>query len=212
MHAGMMICGVVLIGLTALESVDGPEKTVRALLDDVRLLSEASGSEAEGRTASKISEKIDISGVSKSCLSATWDKLPESERAKFVGLFREVLEKVAYPKSAKFFKDTEIALGDTTNAAGGKAKVSTEVTHREEGMVEVDYSLSSVNGKWLIQDVELDGVSLVLDLRSQMQKIIRENSYETLKSRLREKLEEETAAKAPASPELRGSGHSGPAN
>jgi ABC-type transporter MlaC component len=34
------------------------------------------------------------------------------------------------------------------------------------------------DGRWLIEDILLDGVSLRLDLRSQTQKILREESYE----------------------------------
>ena len=68
--------------------------------------------------------------------------------------------------------------------------MSTLVVHPEEGEVEVAYCLELQEGRWLIEDILLDGVSLRLDLRSQAQKILREESYEELKRRLREKLDE----------------------
>jgi phospholipid transport system substrate-binding protein len=72
----------------------------------------------------------------------------------------------------------------------GRAEVATLVVHPEEGEVEVGYCLVLQDGRWLIEDILLDGVSLRLDLRSQAQKILREESYEELKRRLREKLDD----------------------
>jgi phospholipid transport system substrate-binding protein len=64
--------------------------------------------------------------------------------------------------------------------------------HLEEGEVEVGYCLELLDVTWLIEDILLDGVSLRLDLRSQTQKILREESYKELKRRLREKLNEQS--------------------
>jgi len=190
----LIVCAVltlttVLLGLeTGVES-RGPEATAQALLAAVRNLAEAKDKESEAKTARTISENIDIAGICKSCLRDTWNKLSEPERRNFVGLFQEVLEKVAYPKSAKFFKGTRIEV-EPALVEQRTAKVNTVVTHPEEGMVEVTYRLSPVAGEWLIQDVELDGVSLVIDLRTQIQKILREKSYEELKRRIRDKIAE----------------------
>ena len=166
----------------------GPVATVQFLLDSVRSLSEAKDSKAEARAGKQISEGFDLQGICKACLRGTWDTLSEKERKSFVSLFQDVLEKVAYPKSADFFKGTQIEVEDVVQETG-KAQVDTVVMHPDEGMVEVCYRLAPVNGKWLIEDLELDGVSLLMDLRSQMQKIIREDSYEELKRRIKEKLD-----------------------
>jgi phospholipid transport system substrate-binding protein len=182
------LSGVALLGLAAETASPGPEATVQSLLDKVRALSQNTDKAVEARTVREISEHLDVTEISRACLQATWNTLSEAERKNFVSLFRDILEKVAYPKSAKFFKDTEISVDATKSLAGGKSEVNTQVSKPEEGLVEVNYLLSSVNGRWLIEDVELDGVSLVLNLRSQMQKILHEQSYEELKRRLREKL------------------------
>ncbi len=136
---------------------------------------------------------MDIMGVSKECLGAHWTRIGSKEQKVFVGLFQEVLEKVAYPKSATFFKDTKIEITEVSEHAA-HARVLTVVSHPKEGKIEVEYQLRSVDGKWLIEDVLLDGVSLVGDVRAQMQKIIKEKSYEELKRKLREKLTEQTSS------------------
>jgi phospholipid transport system substrate-binding protein len=170
-------------------SPEDPTATVKSLLSAVRVLSEAKDAKAEAQAVKQISGTFDVLGLSQSCLRGTWDTLSEEERKNFVSLLQEVLEKVAYPKSAKFFKDTEIEVEEATRE-DGKAEVSTLVVHPEEGEVEVAYCLELLDGRWLIEDILLDGVSLRLDLRSQAQKILREESYEELKRRLREKLNE----------------------
>jgi phospholipid transport system substrate-binding protein len=187
----MCLCLIAVWGVCGATDKDpgDPEATVRSLLSAVRVLSETKDAKAEAQAVSEISGTFDVVGLSQACLRKTWDTLTAAERKNFVSLFREVLEKVAYPKSAKFFKDTEVEVEEVTRE-DGKAEVLTLVVHPEEGEVEVAYCLAILDGTWLIEDILLDGVSLRLDIRSQAQKILREESYDELKRRLREKLNE----------------------
>ena len=169
------------------QDVNDPKTTVNALLGAVKILSTEKETGANQKAVQTISQSFDLPGISKACLKKTWDGLSKEEQTKFVNLFQEVLEKVAYPKSAKFFKNTEVEIEEVkTNS--GRSEVMTLVVHPEEGEVEVAYCLEQMNGQWLIKDILLDGVSLQIDLRSQMQKILREESYKELKRRLRDKL------------------------
>lgn len=175
-----------LVGSGAGEPSD-PRATVEALLGAVETLSKGDKDNPDPAVTRRISQVIDIAGVSRACLLETWQKLPGSEQENFLSLFRQVLEEVAYPNSAKFFKSTKVEI-EQIKVDGNRAEVQTVVTHPEEGMVEVAYRLRLQGKEWLVEDVLLDGVSLVTDLRSQMQKILREHSYEELKRRMREKL------------------------
>ena len=185
------LCLIALWVLCGAEEKDpgDPAAAVRSLLTAVKDLSETKDAKEEARAVKQISGTFDILGLSRACLRKTWETLSVDEQRNFAGLFQEVLEKVAYPKSAKFFKNTEVEVEEVIRE-DGKAEVSTLVVHPEEGEVEVAYCLELLEGKWLIEDILLDGVSLRLDLRSQAQKILREESYEELKRRLQEKLDE----------------------
>lgn len=171
------------------EDPGDPKATVKSLLNSVKVLSETKDAKTEAETVKRISGTFDILGLSQACLRDTWETLSADERKNFVSLFQEVLEKVAYPKSAKFFKDTGIEVEEVVRE-NGKAEVRTLVVHPEEGEVEVAYCLELLDGAWRIEDILLDGVSLRMDLRSQAQKILHEESYEELKRRLRDKLNE----------------------
>ena len=192
-RAVLCLCVIALWGLCGAAEKDptDPETTVQSLLSAVGVLAETKDAKAEAEAVKQISGTFDVVGLSRACLRKTWDELSGEEQKRFVSLFREVLEKVAYPKSAKFFTDTEVEVEEVIRE-NGKAEVSTLVVHPEEGEVEVGYCLELIDGTWLIEDILLDGVSLRLDLRSQTQKILREESYKELKRRLREKLEEES--------------------
>lgn len=187
----LCLCTIALLSLAgaAEKETDVPEATVQSLLRAVRLLSETEDPESEAEAVRRISGTFDVAGLSRACLQDTWEGLSAEEQKSFVSLFQEVLEKVAFPKSAKFFKETEVEVEEIIRK-NGKAEVSTLVLHPEEGEVEVAYSLERLDGAWRIEDILLDGVSLRLDLRSQAQKILREESYEELKRRLTEKLNE----------------------
>ena len=187
----LCLCVLALWGLCGVADKDpsDPAATVQSLLSAVSVLSETKDPKAEAEAVKRISGTFDVVGLSRACLQKTWDELSGEERKNFVSLFKEVLEKIAYPKSAKFFTDTEVEVEEIIRE-NGKAEVSTLVVHPEEGEVEVGYCLELLDGTWLIEDILLDGVSLRLDLRSQTQKILREESYEELKRRLREKLNE----------------------
>jgi len=187
----LCLCVLALWGLCGAAEKDpsDPAATVQSLLSAVSVLSETEDPKIEAEAVKKISGTFDVVGLSQACLRKTWDELSGEERKNFVSLFQEVLEKIAYPKSAKFFTDTEVEVEEIIQE-NGKAEVSTLVVHPEEGEVEVGYCLELLDGTWLIEDILLDGVSLRLDIRSQTQKILREESYQELKRRLREKLNE----------------------
>jgi phospholipid transport system substrate-binding protein len=75
---------------------------------------------------------------------------------------------------------------------GDRAVVNTTVRHPKEGLVAIDYKLQKGSDGWVIYDILLDEVSLATDLRSQIQKVLREHSYARLLERMREKLAEES--------------------
>ena len=58
---------------------------------------------------------------------------------------------------------------------------------------EVDYRLLKRDGNWEAYDIVIEGVSLVNNYRTQFNKIIRQDSYETLVKKLKLKIEQEDA-------------------
>ena len=174
---------------------DGPTATVQKLIDSVRSFKpETASLSAQDRTennrALKVAEEtLAIQDLARRVLGDQWGKLNASEQKNFSQLLVQLFQKIAYPKSAEFFGDLKIDYtGEKMN--GSDAVVETKVSHPKEGQVGIDYQLLQVNGRWMINDVLLDGVSLATNVQSQMQQVIAKESYQGLIKRMREKLAE----------------------
>ncbi len=168
---------------------------VKRLLDSVRSYKKDS---AEPSTREKpansqaqhvADETLAVKEFAQRALGAEWSKLKAKDQQDFTQLLSTLFQKVAYPKSAEFFGDLQIEFR-TETITGPEAVVETMVSHPKEGQIDISYQLRRINNKWLIEDVLLDGVSLLANVRSQIQQVIAKESYQGLVKRMREKLAE----------------------
>lgn len=198
----VMLLAVPVLGWAAEGSVtqgsvtQGPATTiVKRLLDSVRSYKkdtpELSAQDRAANTqALKVAEEtLDVQTLAKHVLGPEWVKLKVGEQKDFTQLLVNLFQKVAYPKSAEFFGDLQIEFRNE-KTSGTEAVVETMVSHPKEGQVDISYQLRQTNGKWMIEDVLLDGVSLLANVQSQIQQVIAKESYQGLVKRMREKLAE----------------------
>ncbi len=181
---------VVVCGFAPPGWADTPTETVKYMVESVR--SYKNGSQNDNVQVRKITEEtLAIQDLAEHVLGPQWKKISATERQDFVQLLRDLVQKVAYPKSAEFFGDLQIDYTDE-RVNGNEAMVETVVSHPKEGQVTIEYRLREKKGQWVIDDILLDDVSLVTNLRTQMQQVIARESYQELVKRMREKLEEES--------------------
>jgi phospholipid transport system substrate-binding protein len=195
-----IICSFLAIVLLAMPglgwAVEGPATAVvKQLLDSVRSYKKdtpdmsAQDRAANAQTLKVAEETLDIQTLAKHVLGPEWVKLKAGEQKDFTQLLVNLFQKVAYPKSAEFFGDLQIAFRNE-KITGDEAVVETMVSHPKEGQVDISYQLRQTNGKWMVEDVLLDSVSLLANVRSQIQQVIAKESYQGLVKRMREKLAE----------------------
>lgn len=166
-----------------------PASTVKDLLDAVRSYNGAAGTTVNANAQKVVEETLPIQELSQEVLGPHWSKLNASEQKNFVQLLQDLLQKVAYPKSAEFFGDLSIDfVGE--RIMGSNAIVETTVSHPKEGQITIEYKLRQAGKRWTLTDVLLDSVSLVTNVRTQMQQVIAKESYQGLLKRMREKLTE----------------------
>ena len=162
----------------------------RAIQDIVR--SETEGDTAEERAALKaiVGELFDFETFSRESLGRDWTARTEEERADFVAVNRQLIEKnyadpALYTKAEKIdYTGVEV---DSTQAI-----VKTVVYYRRESST-IDYKLHLVDDKWLIFDMVIDELSVARSNRSQFRREIRRSSFEGLMDKLKEKLSEDTS-------------------
>jgi ABC-type transporter MlaC component len=154
------------------------------------------GAQLERKTLAAALEMVDLAGISQRALGKHWAKRSPDEQSEFITLFSQLLLHVAFPQSVGFLHDLAIPVTDE-HIDGQQASVTTLIQHPEEGEITIGYLLVERNGNWRIHDIEMEGVSLVRNLRTQFNKIITHFSYAELLRRMNEKL---TSAMVPTSP------------
>jgi len=162
------------------------EEVVRSLVGLVKSFEGASEAEQK-EAAQKIHALLDIDGLAERSLLDTWKTLDAAGQKNFVALLKELLAEVAYPQSAKFFKGLQIEYEDG-GTFGGRKTILLSITHPDEGLIEIEFFLEPKSNE--VQDIAIDGVSLALDIRSQMQKIIKEDGFDELKAKMKKKIED----------------------
>lgn len=188
---------VLVVSLAAPALAGAPTEQLKQRVDEViRVLSNASlkGKTAERRAAvRKISEGIfDYPDTARRSLAQHWKDRTPQEQKEFVQLFADLLER-AYFSKIDHYQGEKVRYGAET-IDGDEATVKTTILTNSGTEVPVDYRMHLVNGRWLVYDVIIEGVSLVSNYRAQFNKIIRTESYEALVKKLRAKDSEPAAS------------------
>jgi phospholipid transport system substrate-binding protein len=190
-------CGVVLASLfllstagpglaaTAQDQLKGAIDRVVSTLDSPAL--KGDGKAAERRTAvRKIANEIfDFTEIARRSLGRYWQPLSEGQRTEFVGLFSDLLERSYISKIELYGGEKIVYVGERVD--GDLATVSTKIITKNGTEVPIDYRLSRHNDRWMVYDVNIEGVSLVSNYRTQFNKIIQTNGYNALVDRMKTK-------------------------
>ena len=107
------------------------------------------------------------------------------ERAEFIALFRELLQRSYVTTLENYAGETIVYLAETIE--GEYATVRSQIMTTTRAEISVDYRLYRSNGRWVAIDVALENVSLVANYRRQFDRVIRTTSFATLLSRMRER-------------------------
>jgi phospholipid transport system substrate-binding protein len=208
---GRLIWGLALTGLlilstgedswaaTAQEQLKGAIDRVVTTLDSPAL--KGDGKLIERRTAvRKIANEIfDFGEIARRSLGRYWQPLSETQRGEFVGLFSDLLERSYISKIELYGGEKIIYSGERVD--GDLATVSTKIITKNGTEVPVDYRLFRRGDRWMIYDVNIEGISLVSNYRTQFNKIIQTGGYSSLVERMKTKQSEflEDAQKKKAS-------------
>ena len=141
---------------------------------------------------SAIGRIFDYEEMAKRSLAAHWNQRSPAERKEFVQLFATLLEN-SYAGKIESYNQEKISY-DKEIMDNGYAEVRSTVTTPKRDEYSLNYRLMNKNGKWMVYDVVIEGVSLVSNYRSQFNKIISSQGYGELVKKLRAK---STEIKAP---------------
>ena len=156
------------------------------LLKDPSLQSDGKKLERRNRIFKVMEEQFDFGEMARRSMGATWRKLSEAEQKEFEVSFAGLLEK-SYIMKIEKYSDEKVVFGDEKPKGGKYYTVKTEIVSSSRS-VPVEYSLHNVQGEWMVYDVNIEGVSLVTNYRSQFGEVIRKEGFRGLMAQLDQKV------------------------
>ena len=189
MRRSIVLAVTALLALSPALAVAGePTEQLRGHVDAViKTLQTKQGSPDERRAAvRKIAERIfDFEETAKRSLGRHWQSRTPAERQEFVKLFTDLLEHSYLSKIEQYGGEKVTYAGDTIE--GDQATVRSKIVTPKGTDIPVDYRMLQRDGRWLVYDVVIEGVSLVGNYRTQFNKIIQTSSWDDLVQKLRSK-------------------------
>jgi len=177
------------------DTLKGTVDRIVQILADPALQDKPEQRRAEVR---KIAEGIfDYPDTARRALGPHWSARSPQEQQEFAKLFADLLDR-AYVSKIELYQGERVRyVGET--ADGDEATVKTVIATKKSSDIPVDYRMHRKDGRWLVYDVIIEGVSLVSNYRTQFNKIVQTESYDALVQRLRAKETAEPSA-SPARP------------
>jgi phospholipid transport system substrate-binding protein len=167
------------------------ESQVKAVLDVLRnpaLKDESAQKEKEDKIWSIVHDIFDFTELSRRTLSRNWKRFNKDQRKEFEDLFTQFLGDV-YMDRVLAYKDEEVVFEKETQLSEERVEVQSKVlTGGKE--IPMYYRMVKKNDTWKVYDVIIEGVSLVMNYRSQFNQILSKNPPEELLKVLRKKVEE----------------------
>ncbi|HTO13245.1 MAG TPA: ABC transporter substrate-binding protein [Candidatus Binatia bacterium] len=163
-----------------------PTETVREYTDAVvKVLEDHALKPADRRAAVRklANEAFDVQETARRALGQHWQQRTPVEREEFVGLFADLLERT-YIAKIDLYGGERLRFSDE-KIDGNIASVRGKVSTKQGADVPIEARMHKKAERWLIYDVNIEGISLVANYRAQFDRIIRTSSYGELVKRLR---------------------------
>jgi phospholipid transport system substrate-binding protein len=161
------------------------DEVVRIVSDKEMKKNDQKRRQALKKTISKI---FDYSEMAKRSLGKHWNQRSADEKNQFTELFASLLENSYASKIESYNNEKIVYLKETIDSDHAEVKSKVVTTKRDE--FTLDYRMINQNGKWMVYDVVIEGVSLVSNYRTQFNKIITADGYPVLVKKLQTKTEE----------------------
>lgn len=127
---------------------------------------------------------IDFDAMAKLTLGKHWRTATPLQRKRFINAFREMLVK-SYAKSMLKYTGSSIrAANSAPISKPGYVLVRTIVTPKGAQPISANYSVRNISGAWKAYNVEIAGINLITNFRTNFAREASEKGLEALISRL----------------------------
>ena len=137
---------------------------------------------------------FDFADMARSSLGPHWRQLSEAQRQQFVPLYTAFMEDV-YLNKLDGYSGQKIEFLNQASDGPGYAQVSTRAVQANGGQpIRIDYRLKQEGGDWKVYDVTVDGISITANYRNQFNRVINNEGFDSLMSKMRSKQQELAAS------------------
>jgi len=185
---------LLLLGAPAAEAAQSPSDRVHEGVDQIiRMLSDpamqdpARHDDAIARLREVAEQYIDFDLVTKYAVGRPWLNMSPDLRAQLREAFVSLLER-SYLKRIPAYGGQNVEY-KREDIAGNNAKVQTEIIDKDKKII-VEFRLKIVQGTWMIYDVVAEGVSLVMNYRSQFAEVLNKGTGEDLLKTIQDRIEQ----------------------
>ncbi|MBU0481152.1 MAG: ABC transporter substrate-binding protein [Proteobacteria bacterium] len=143
----------------------------------------------------EVEKRFDFREMSKRTLARNWKERTAAEQEEFQKLFSELL-KNTYIGRVEAYSDEQVVYPKVLldEKSGDRAVVYSNVVKNNQE-IPINYKLYLNNGEWFVYDVDIEGVSLVRNYRTEFTRVISKEKYPGLIRRIKEKLEKNEEAR-----------------
>jgi len=155
------------------------------VLGDEKLKGDEHRTERRAKIMSLIKHGFDFREMSKRVLGKTWQEIKEKEQDNFTTLMTKLLENVYIGKLEGYSGQTLEFAAETVKEDRAQVTVLLE----NDGVkIPLHYIMRKTAVRWMVYDINIEGVSLVRNYQEQFKAILRKDKYEGLVKVLEEKI------------------------
>jgi phospholipid transport system substrate-binding protein len=130
---------------------------------------------------------FDWEAMARGSLGHHWRKLEPAQRTEFVNIFKDLIARQYMDDVDRFRGNEDVKILSVT-ARGELFQVKTQLVTASNEKVPMDYTLHRVGESWKIEDMAIEGVSMVKHYRESFNRFLVNKSFPELLEILKRKL------------------------
>lgn len=165
-------------------AITGPTEEVKPTLNEILSVLTEPGlqgdehkEERRTKVMAVIKKRFDFNEMSMRVLGHTWKEISPADREHFTVLMTKLLENVYIGKLESYSGQKIEYVGEKIKE--NRALVSTTIENNDQ-KIPLHYILIHKSSKWMVYDINIDGVSLVKNYRQQFKSVLKRENFSGL--------------------------------
>ena len=171
-------------------AVDNATESVRMSVDSILGILKDTGLDKPAKREKirvVIAERFDFRAMSQRTLATNWRKASKEEQQQFVELFSQLIQNTYIGRVEAYTDEGVTYPGE--KVTNNRAVVDTLII-TSSAEIPVTYKLYLKDDRWLVYDVNIEGVSLISNYRNSYHEIVKRDGFAGLLGQMEEKIKE----------------------